>query len=216
VPEEHAQGRSVFEDASTLDLQRRLSGASADVLAPALRLVAFLRAQVEGRTPAAIRLQRRARLGLVALLALVAIVALVRVMLRPANLALHKTVTASSVRGNSGPPSGVVDGTVESSGVTFCTNDDQDPWLVVDLGAPHPIHAIVVYNRADGYFDHMLPFAVDVSGDAKTWTTVGKEAIVFTQSEPATFPVGGAASRYVRVHSLVAGHAVCFNEIEIH
>jgi hypothetical protein len=214
LPPAQAGARALLEQADVLGLERAFENAPVDALAGPADLVAFLRAQVEIRTPPAIRAQRRARIGALVILAVLGLVVLVRHIRAPGNLARGKPVTASSVRASSGPPSSVVNGSVESNVYAFATNDDPDPWLTVDLLQPHPLRSVLVYNRGDGGFDKMLPFSLEISADGHVWRSVGRQTTPFSQSEPATFSLAGDVARYVRVHG-TPGHAVCLNEIEV-
>jgi hypothetical protein len=176
-------------------------------------MLTAVREKIEIRSLRRLRVERQLRLGVLAVLVLVLLFQLGKWILAPKNLARHATVSASSQRPGFPLASTLVNGSIES-GSGFATNDEADPWVVIDLGAPHPVSTIKIYNRGDAYFDGSLPIRVERSEDGVEYLPVGTHTKSFSQSSPATLTVGRAATRYVRVHGRPGGN-LCVTEIEI-
>jgi hypothetical protein len=160
------------------------------------------------------------------------------VWLAPRNLALGKTVTASSICGATpAPPLGrrpagrldrLVDGvTVEGAmsrvewahgNFAACTELEVHPWFTVDLGADHTIDEVVVYNRADccwGVDD--LPIEVQISGDNRSFVTVASRTQPFTDDFPWRASFASRRGRYVRLYNpLSLPKNLVLGEIEVH
>ena len=68
---------------------------------------------------------------------------------------------------------GAVDGTV-SGGYGFHTAEESSPWWQVDLGAPHLLSEVVVYNRVDqpDCRARALPLEIALSDDGAAWRLV--------------------------------------------
>jgi len=87
--------------------------------------------------------------------------------------------------------------TTQSATAAFISKKEQDPWLVVDLGAPEKIRAVKVLNRADGGMKHARNLHVWVSNNKQNWTQVLQAA---EPEEEWTASVNPAQSaRYVKV-----------------
>jgi hypothetical protein len=56
----------------------------------------------------------------------------------------------------------------------FHTNDEQDPWAELDLGAPERFRHIEITNREDCCEDRAAPMVVEASLDAQSWTEIAK------------------------------------------
>ena len=153
--------RPVFtdDDASAADRLGAAERARAvDLLTAALRRV---RRRYEVRTRRRIRFSRWLRLGFLALTLMAALTGLALWLFLPRNLARGRPVTASSVRPGTPAPAGLVDGSVTD---TFGAHTETDgkAWFTIDLGEPHRLSRVVVYNRGDGYFSEMLPLVIEL------------------------------------------------------
>ena len=54
---------------------------------------------------------------------------------------------------------------------SFCTDEEQDPWWMVDLGAEHAIDEVWIYNRVANPA-RLSDFIVAISRDLETWHRV--------------------------------------------
>ncbi|MET0391475.1 MAG: discoidin domain-containing protein [Polyangiales bacterium] len=81
------------------------------------------------------------------------------------------------------------------SAMLFHTNEDDKPWMEVDLGSPQSISRVEVVNREDCCLERAAPLVIEVSSDQKKWTQVAKRAETFREWE-ATFK--STTARYVR------------------
>jgi hypothetical protein len=114
-----------------------------------------------------------------------------------ANLAFHRPVTISSrAPFVSFKESQVVDG--DTSNLGFHTNNDPNPFAVIDLGAPKQFDKVVVYNRADCCQDRAVPLFIDVSNDGVTFDNVAERTEIFEKWTAANL---NAKGRYVRLRS---------------
>jgi hypothetical protein len=109
-----------------------------------------------------------------------------------ANLALHKSTEASSVEGSPYPASAAVDGSLD----TRWSSGFADPqWIRVDLGDVWSISDV----RLKWEHAYAVKYRVDVSLDARRWTTVyrttsGTDGVRDVSVKPAV------PARYVRVY----------------
>jgi hypothetical protein len=79
----------------------------------------------------------------------------------------------------------------------FHTIQENDPWLIVDLGKVRRTGSVVVKNRVDCCPERAVPLVVELSTDQKNWT------VVATRTSP--FDVWRASyeqtrARYVKLH----------------
>ncbi len=174
----------------------------------------WLQAQYEPRSPRQIVMQRRLRLGAVALGALLLVAAGVAWARRPTNVARGRPVLVSSQHPAAPDPQEVVDGSRRGH---FGVHTDQDdpPWVEVDLGAVYRVSRVVIVNRGDGYFDEVLPLALQLSEDEHTWQEVAVRHQRFTQWEPWRVSLHQERARYVRVIKPEAGY-IALSEIEVY
>lgn len=163
--------------------------------------------------------ERRLRRRLVLAGAIAAVVLAGYAILKDRNLALDKTVTASSIGPYTPvPPPGkdrlsrLVDGVrIERTaiGVEWAhgthaggTERQLHPWITIDLGRIRKINQVVVYNRSDccwGLAD--VPVALQLSNDNQTFVTVATRAEEYSDEFPWKQPVGGRRARFVRLWS---------------
>jgi hypothetical protein len=95
------------------------------------------------------------------------------------NIAVGKPADQSSVlESSSGPTTqedaaGAVNGTI-TGGAQFHTNLEIQPWWMVDLGSPHLIYEIRVFNRVDqpSLRERLGSFRLDLAGTDGVWTSM--------------------------------------------
>lgn len=102
----------------------------------------------------------------------------VSLWLRGPNLALHRPTSASSAYRDQVATSGVVDGIKTVHG--FHTDEEDKPWLRIDLGSTTKVGSVVVYNRSDCCEDRAAPLVVEVSTDGENWTQVARREKTFS------------------------------------
>ena len=174
----------------------------------------WLRGQVEARTLRQLQVSRVVRLAIAAGVVLFLLWRCVGWLFAPTNIALHKKVTISARFPASVAPvdnSGLVNGEIESNyGIHTAVGA---AWVMIDLGAVHPIREVVVHNRADGWYDEGMPFFLEVSVDGKHFTELGRRTQHFSASDPWVAPGRGQPARYVRIRS---DQYVTLTEIEVH
>jgi hypothetical protein len=110
------------------------------------------------------------------------------------DLAEGKRWEASSAWGPF-PRTGVMTGEAPIDG-RFHTNDEQDPWVRLDLGEARRVHAIRIENRTNCCKERAIPLAIELSVDGERWKIVGYRRVLFD-----TFRQEFAAqqARYVRL-----------------
>ncbi|WP_146250255.1 DUF6528 family protein [Paenibacillus flagellatus] len=125
------------------------------------------------------------------------------------NLALHKTVTASSDYGRSGwyaraATDGLRTSTSSSMGWTSYNDikNNHTEWIQVDLGAVYTVNTVDLYPRADGKntgLGYPTDFTIQVSEDNVRWSVavVGHQASKPGGMLEYVFPA--ASARYVKV-----------------
>lgn len=144
---------------------------------------------------------RRGRLQLwpwVALLAVVglgagAVVAWQRFGALGVNLAKGAKTSASSGWREHRSSAGVVDGATDGIGVH--TDEDENPWVQVDLGKPTSVHAVRVFNSDHCCEERANPLVVELSTDGRAFLEVARSTTPFA-SYIGRFPP--APARFVR------------------
>lgn len=112
------------------------------------------------------------------------------------NVALNKTVLASSTENGSYPASNAVDG---NTGTRWASAYTDNEWIYVDLGAVYTLTQVkLVWETALG-----KDFTIDISNDASTWVTV--QTITGNTNLNNTFDVSGNSARYVRMNGTLRG-----------
>ena len=127
-----------------------------------------------------------------ATVALIAIVVGLRALTAGENLAEGKPFRTSSMF--SGWAACQADGACAD--LIFHTEEQMNPWVEYDLGAPKKIRKIEVKNRPECCHERAVPLVVEVSTDRNTWTEVARRDIEFS-TWSASFPARTA--RYVRL-----------------
>jgi len=86
----------------------------------------------------------------------------------------------------------------ECAKLMFHTNNEAEPWVVIDLGAVQRFHRIEVENRKDCCQDRAVPLVAEVSTDRKSWRQVARRDSDFSTWN-AKFP--RTSARYVRLRA---------------
>jgi len=174
----------------------------------------WLRDQVEPRTLREIRINRGLRLAIFGGVVLFLLWRYVGVLFTPTNIALHKKVTISARFPQSVAPtdnSGLVNGEIESNyGIHTAVGA---AWVMIDLGAVHPIREVIVHNRQDGWYDEGMPFFLELSVDGTHFTDLDRRSEHFSAEDPWVAPGRGLPARYIRIRS---DHYVTLTEVEVH
>ena len=140
------------------------------------------------------RAQRTGALVLVALLAL-SLKPLDRIWLEPRrDLAAGKAWRASSTGENACVSPAQQCGA--NRDFFFHTNEEDEPWLEIDLASPQSFSALRVVNRQDCCSERAVPLIAEVSGDHRNWRPVGQQRETFDTWVPR-FP--SVTARWVRL-----------------
>jgi hypothetical protein len=122
------------------------------------------------------------------------------------NLALNKAATASSVQEGKYPAKLAVNGEPVSRWVS---NWSDTEWIQVDLGSIQTFNTVkIAWEAAFG-----LAYNINVSNDAKMWTTVYKNTAGKGGVETLTLPVTSA--RYVRMQGVKRGSKYGYSIYEL-
>jgi hypothetical protein len=113
---------------------------------------------------------------------------------RHPNLALHRSVSASSLNGYGPEPSRLVDGITDE--IAFHTNGGDQQWVVIDLGEARKFDKVVVYNRPGCCADRAVPLKVEVSNDNQNFKQIAERTEVFEKWSAKNLHAEG---RYVRL-----------------
>jgi hypothetical protein len=81
----------------------------------------------------------------------------------------------------------------------FCTNEDDQPWWSLDMGAASSIGSVTIVNRADCCIERAPPLVVEVSVDGKKWREVARTTEAFRTWRPK---FRATTARFVRLRSL--------------
>ena len=87
----------------------------------------------------------------------------------------------------------------QTPGFFFHTLDEENPWLMIDLGGKYSVKRVQVINRTDCCPERAAPLAIEVSTDKKTWKTVAQRNDSFSTWD-ATF--ASSQARHVRIRAL--------------
>jgi hypothetical protein len=110
------------------------------------------------------------------------------------DLAEGKRWQASSAWG-AFPRQGVMAGTASVDG-RFHTNEEQAPWVRLDLGEVRRVHAVRIENRTSCCKERAIPLAIELSVDEKAWKVVGYRRVLF---DTYTQQFEAQQARYVRL-----------------
>lgn len=87
----------------------------------------------------------------------------------------------------------------ESPFFFFHTQEEEHPWVEIDLGGKKKFSAIRIINREDCCADRAVPLAIEVSNDRKSWREIARRNDTFNNWYQEFPPV---SARYVRAVSL--------------
>jgi F5/8 type C domain-containing protein len=153
------------------------------------------------RRVARVLAQRWSRLAVIGLVLVMAGLGVRKLALGP-NLAAGKPFRTSSTFADCGSA---------CDGLMFHTQNQNNPWVELDLGAPKKIRRLEVTNRQDCCGDRAVPLVAEVSLDAALWTEVGRRTEEFS-TWTVKFPPRMA--RYVRFRVLKAT-AMHFRDVAV-
>jgi hypothetical protein len=115
---------------------------------------------------------------------------------RSAGLAQDKPFQASSAY-EKFPQSGTVTGDM-SAPFFFHTQEEENPWMEIDLGTAQDVKEVEILNRPDCCADRAIPLVVEVGVDRAAFKEVARRTEAFTTWK-AEFPTEKA--RFVRIKS---------------
>ena len=104
---------------------------------------------------------------------------------------------------------GFVDGDPWTLG--FRTENENKPWVMLDLGVAKLVSRIKIFNRLDCCLDRAFPLAIETSLDGKVFKELARINEVFHVWKPKVTPTN---ARYLRVRLLKTG-VLHLNEIEV-
>ncbi len=214
-PEELSVARPLLAESDVLAVDRLPPAAARDARDAAEATTRWLRGCYESRTPRQLKLQRILRVGAVAAALGLLLTAGVARALAPKDIALNKPVTASGRFRGTPTASHVIDG-VKDGTLGVHTSLGDDPWVEIDLQAPYAINKVVVVNRGDGYFDRILPLALQLSTDGKHFDEVALRKTHFTDTDPWVVKLPGKVGRYVRLQVKKKRAYLWASEIEVY
>ncbi len=170
------------------------------------RLTRLVERAIEPRTMRDLKASVVARVAPLVLVPIAVIAWTVPPLFQPKSLTLNKPVKVSSSRESEAPPGGqsVVNGKIEMT-YGMQTNEEQNPWVMVDLERPTFVHRIVVYNRGDGWFADCLPLVLEVGLDASSLRVVETRETLFTQRRPWEIKLGDTI-RFIRLSKRGPGY----------
>jgi hypothetical protein len=188
----------------------------ADALASLDRLARLVERAIEPRPLRWLTWRARTQVAVLAIAIVGALAIEIPPLFRPPNVALGKPVKSSSTHPESLAPT---DGTWLDNGrierlYGVATNNEQNPWMQIDLQKPTLIKRIVVYNRGDGWFNECLPLEISVGDDETKLHRIGLRETLFTQFFPWTLETNETA-RFVRLTKRGSG-AYALSEVEVY
>jgi peptidoglycan/LPS O-acetylase OafA/YrhL len=133
--------------------------------------------------------------------------------LGPPNLARGRAVYMSSRADGKPDGSVLTNGQLENEFGAH-TKDEDNPWVMIDLGHKTRIGAIRVYNRDDGWQDQAIPLDIEISDDDKVYTSIAHRDQMFTQEYPWRVRCTESQPRFVRLRA-PRHTTLCLTEVEI-
>jgi hypothetical protein len=212
TPPAYGAARSFIVSSDMLVFDR-LSPEDAEALTERLdAATAWISTLVEARTPATIRRLRWTRVALLGAAVVLVLVAAVSIARFPSNLALHKPVQATAAAYDT-TAAGVVDGQLGRFG--FHSQEDDAPFLTVDLQKPTKIAKVSVFGRGDCCFDQSIPLELEISEDGASFRPVGQRTTAFSSTNPWVVEMSPVVTRYVSVRAKHRGVLV-LGEVEVY
>jgi len=83
--------------------------------------------------------------------------------------------------------------------VFFHTNEDESPWVEIDLGSVQTFSSVSVTNRLPDYKERAVPLAIETSIDGLAFAEVARQNETFSVWDAKFKPV---KARYVRARAL--------------
>jgi hypothetical protein len=208
APAELEQARPMLVTSDLLSADR-LAIEDVDAKANSLEAIhRFLLTLLEVRSPTQINVIRTARLAVAA----AALCSLASWLVLPPNVALHKPARSSSAALDTAPW-GVVDGD-KMAAFGFHSQDEESPWLSIDLGHQYAISSLKVFGRGDCCFDQSIPLALEASDDGTNYRKIAERTEPFSQADPWVVEPARLVTRFVRLRT--QRHSVLvLSEIEV-
>jgi hypothetical protein len=88
-------------------------------------------------------------------------------------------------------------GGLTKTDIFFHTNEQESPWLELDLGSRQRFSSILIENRKDCCLDRAIPLVFEVSDDRQKWREVVRRTKPFRDWEQDIAP---QTARYVRLY----------------
>lgn len=130
---------------------------------------------------------------------------------RPVNYALNRVVQLSSAfRPDAYPAAGLVNGDKDT--LAIHTTAEANPWAMIDLGAVHSIHRVVVDNRKD-LGGRSYPLQIETSSDGVEFRPFARR-----ETEYTTWVAKGpwTRARYVRLTLIQPMATLELSEVEVY
>ncbi len=137
-----------------------------------------------------------------------------------ANVALGKPCRQSSTAAGMASSAGdAVDGAI-GAGAAFATDEQECPWWEVDLGGPHSVDAVMIFNRLDQDAGLSANLRIWLSDGGNVWRDAycKSDDVPFggVDGHPLVWrPSGSITARHVRI-SLAGLSRLHLNQVEIH
>jgi hypothetical protein len=171
----------------------------------------WLSTLVEGRSIRHLRWTRRVRTLAGALVVPAMLIWIAAWLLSPPNVALRKPSRASSTFLGTAP-AGALDGKKNGS-FGFHSDDEDSPWLSIDLQGLHAISRVEVYGRGDCCYEQSIPLLLAASEDATAYREISRRSDPFSEFDPWVVRTSHLVTRYLRLRK--AGHGVLvLSEVE--
>lgn len=213
VPREYNESRPVLVSPNPLDLDRMSVEEAARRVEELEAASRWLSSLIDARSPTEVKWARIFRIGITAAATVALLVMLVIRLLTPKNIALGRSVTASSA-GFSTAAVGAVDGS-KTGGYGFHSSLEDSPWLSIDLGRNFAITKVRVFGRGDsGPYDQSIPLALEVSDDGTNYQQIALRSEPFSEYEPWIVQPGARVARYLRLKTMRSSYLV-LSEVEV-
>ncbi len=85
---------------------------------------------------------------------------------------------------------------LESPNFFFHTQEQNQPWMEIDLGSPQTFTSVKIKNRQDCCAERAVPLVLEVSSDGQHWKQLARKNEVFATWHPEFPPV---TARWVRL-----------------
>jgi hypothetical protein len=85
---------------------------------------------------------------------------------------------------------------MDAENMSFCTDNDAEPWIEFDFGRPTSFSSMTIENRRDCCAERAVPLIVEVRSDGSEYKEVTRRAHAFKIWKPAFQTV---TARFVRL-----------------